>query len=425
VKSELGTRAGSPDRARLLIDVRPINAHVDTGLGVYSYQLGRRIAARCGEAATFIQQPGAAPLGVNAPIRLRPPDFDLDTDAKTLRTLAAAFGFTLTLSTYYPVPPSRRTPSILIVQDLIPLRLPDQYRGTPTYEMYDTHLRASCRGAAHVIAISEATRRDVIDLFGIADTRISVVYPGADHYGATAGNHPDGAIADGTRAEASAAHASTDGASADGMRGHATDRDGVPADGVPPRDVLAALAGRPFVLAASSTEPRKNLRAVLLAHGVIRERLGVDAPWLVLAGVGRGRRPEIEALVESHGGARQVLIAGRVTPAELTWLYRHARCFVFPSLYEGFGLPVVEAMRMGTPVVCSNRTSLPEVGGDAVSYADPESIDDLADTLLALITDDTLRHTQSTRGLAQARRFCWQRAADDTLQIVSDVLAVV
>jgi glycosyltransferase involved in cell wall biosynthesis len=243
--------------------------------------------------------------------------------------------------------------------------------------MYDTHLRASCRGAAHIITISDATRRDVADLFGIPDDRITVIYPGADHYGSV--------------------------------------------EEEPPGDVVASLAGRPFVLAASSIEPRKNLRAVLAAYAAIRERLGADGPWLVLAGVGRGRRPEIEALVETHG-AKQVLIAGRVTPGELAWLYRHARCFVFPSLYEGFGLPVVEAMRMGTPVVCSNSTSLPEVGGDAVSYADPESPADLADRLLALIEDERLRRDLSARGLAQASRFCWQRTADQVLQVITNVL---
>jgi glycosyltransferase involved in cell wall biosynthesis len=371
-----------PRGPRLLVDVRPINAHVDTGLGVYSYQLGRHLAAMCGHAVTFIQAPRGVTLGPNPPVRLRPPDFDLATDQKTLRTLAAAFGFDLTLSTYYPPPPSRRTPTVVVVQDLIPLRLPDQYRGTPVFDMYDTYLRSSCRGAAHVVAISEATRQDVAELFGLPERRITVVYPGADHYGSAQGGS---------------------------------------AEGVSPRDVAGALAGRPFVLASCSTEPRKNLRGVLAAYARVRARLGADSPLLVLAGVGRGRRAEIQALVDTHGPAN-VLIAGRVTPDELAWLYRHAQCFVFPSLYEGFGLPVIEAMRMGTPVVCSDRTSLPEVGGDAVSYADPESPEDLSDKLLRLLADPALRSELVRRGMTQAGRFRWRSAAVEILQIVARVL---
>lgn len=361
----------------LLIDVRPINEHRDTGLGVYSYHLGREMAARCLPRLTFIQAPRAAALAPDPPIRLRPPDFDLATDRQTLRTLAAAFGFDLMLSTFYPPPPSRRTPTIAIVQDLVPLRLPDQYRGTPVFEMYDTYLRASCRGAAHVITISASTRRDVIDLYGVPEARTTVVYPGADHYDISRG--------------------------------------------VPPPALASRLRTRPFLLAACSTEPRKNLRAVLAAHALTRTRLGAERPLLVLAGVGRGRRPEIEALVAAHDPA-DVVIAGRLTPHEFAWLYRHAQCFLFPSLYEGFGLPVVEAMRVGTPVVCANTTALPEVGGDAVCYVDPTSVEQMCEAIVTLVGDGDLRRDLARRGMAQADRFTWATSATEVLTVIASVL---
>ena len=358
--------------------MRSINAAVDTGLGVCAYQVGRHLAALCGDGVTFIQAPDAKALGPNPPVRLRRPDFDLAADQKTLRTLTAAFGFDLTLSTFYPIPPSRRVPSVVMVQDLIPLRLPEQYRGTPVYDHYDTYLRASCRGAAHVVATSQATRRDVVEIYGIPERDTSVVHLGADHFG--------------------------------GLDGHAS------------REALDAIAGRPFVLAACSTEPRKGLRVVLRAHASIRARLGADSPCLVLAGAGRGRRAEIDALVQAEGGGRDVIVTGPIAPDELAWLYREALCFVFPSLYEGFGLPVVEAMRMGTPVVCSNRSSLPELGGDAVSYVDPESPDDVSRAILALIADRELRCELGRRGTRQAERFRWRTTAVELLEIISRVL---
>ena len=377
----MSTVRSAPGRGRLLVDVRSINARLDTGLGICAYQVGRHLATLCGDRVTFIQAPDAAPLGPQPPIRLRRPDFDLAADRKALRTLTAAFGFDLTLSTFYPTPPSRRVPSVVMVQDLIPLRLADQYRGTPVYDHYDTFLRASCRAAAHVVATSHATHRDVVELYGISEQRISVIPLGADHV-ADADAAPD----------------------------------------APSPSVVNALAGRRFLLAACSTEPRKNLRATLAAHARIVARLGADRPCLVLAGAGRGRLSDIHALIAEHGDSDTVIVTGPVAPEQLAWLYRRALCFVFPSLYEGFGLPVVEAMRMGTPVVCSNRTSLPEIGGDAVRYADPESPDDLARAIVGVIEDDAVRQDLQARGPRQAERFRWRETAVGLLDVIQRVL---
>jgi glycosyltransferase involved in cell wall biosynthesis len=378
----VSTFRGAHGLGRLLVDVRSINARVDTGLGVCAYQVGRHLAALCGDRVTFVQAPDAAPLGPNPPVRLRRPDFDLAADQKTLRTLTAAFGFELALSTFYPIPPSRRVPSVVMVQDLIPLRLPDQYRGTPVFDHYDVYLRASCRGAAHVVTTSHATRRDVMELYGIPERHISVIPLGADHF-----------------------------AGIDDVE-----------DGGAPREIVDALAGHPFLLAACSTEPRKNLRGTLDAYARLRARLGADSPCLVLAGAGRGRRAEIDALVEAHGGGDGVIVTGPIDPAALAWLYRRTLCFVFPSLYEGFGLPVVEALRMGAPVVCSNRTSLLEIGGDAVHYAAPDSPDDLTRAMLEVIEDEGLRRDLKSRGPRQAERFQWRQTAAALLDVIQHVL---
>ena len=164
----------------------------------------------------------------------------------------------------------------------------------------------------------------------------------------------------------------------------------------------------PFVLAAGADEARKNL-AVLFRAMTRLSGLGVDVP-LVLCGPGK----RLLRQARRHA-APWLRYAGYVSDAELATLYAKTAALVFPSRYEGFGLPVLEAMTAGAPVVCAKASSLPEVAGDAALYFYPDDDAGLADQLGHLLRDDSVGARLRAAGLEQARRFSWRRCAGDTL----------
>jgi glycosyltransferase involved in cell wall biosynthesis len=138
---------------------------------------------------------------------------------------------------------------------------------------------------------------------------------------------------------------------------------------------------------------------------------------LVVAGAWDPRYPQSRARVEALDLGDKVRFLGTVPEQDLPALYSGAVLFVFPSEYEGFGLPVLEAMACGTPVVCSNRSSLPEIAGPAAVYVDPEDSSAIAAGLARVLEDDDLRESLSAQGLERARTFSWERTARETLRI--------
>lgn len=228
--------------------------------------------------------------------------------------------------------------------------------------------------AAAVIADSGQTKRDLVSLMNVPPERITVIWPGL--------NQPF---------------------SADPARGRAfRERRGL---GEGP---LILQIGRGFY---------KNLRAVLR----VLQRLRADGLPVRLARTGRLLGAE-KALAERLGVADAVIDLGGVADAELPALYNAVDLLLFPSLYEGFGWPPLEAMASGTPVVCSRAGSLDEVIGDAALTADPEDVDTLAWHAGSLLTDERLREALAARGLRHAERFRWERAADEVIGVYRRVL---
>lgn len=178
-----------------------------------------------------------------------------------------------------------------------------------------------------------------------------------------------------------------------------------------------------YLLFVSTIEPRKNVRGLLRAYRIARERFGPGLPPLVIVG-GRGWQGEVErvkALRESLGLVDRVLLPGYIPYEELPWIYSGASLFVFPSLYEGFGMPPLEAMACGTPVVCSNAASLPEVVGEAALRVDPGDDEGVADAMLQALSDSGLRERLVAAGLERAGRFTWRRNAEETLRVYREV----
>jgi glycosyltransferase involved in cell wall biosynthesis len=252
--------------------------------------------------------------------------------------------------------------------------------------------RYNARTATRVLADSDATRKDLLRYYGISEERIVVVYPGRDE------------------------------------------------TLVPVEDpqTLRAVRARyglsePYFLYVGTLHPRKNLVRLVNAFATLlrADRTGsgpadgrVDSasgPQLVLAGQKGWLYEEIFARVRKLNLEDSVILTGYVPDADLPALFGGALAFVFPSLYEGFGLPVLEAMACGTPVICSNVSSLPEVGGDAALLVDPLDTKALAEAMHQVSTDEGLRTTLVDRGYQQIKRFSWQRCANQVLQVLEDV----
>jgi glycosyltransferase involved in cell wall biosynthesis len=283
----------------------------------------------------------------------------------------------------YVLPLAWTGPSVVTVYDLSFWRTPERFPAAQRLYL-STLTRLSVRRAARVIAISESTKRDVMELMGVPADRVRVVPL---------------AIEEEFRPVTEAA------ALADLRR-----RRGLPEH---------------MILYVGTLEPRKNLVTLLEAYARCRGETSPESPWppLVLAG-GKGWGYEaIFAAVERLGLGEAVLFPGFVPHGELPLWYSAADIFVYPSLYEGFGLPVLEALSCGTPVITSNVSSLPEVAGEAGLLVDPTDAEALAEALCRVWGDADLRREMRTRGLAQAARFSLAALGRQTISVYQEAAA--
>ena len=270
----------------------------------------------------------------------------------------------------------RAARSVLTIHDLTLLLFPE-WHPADRLALMAPALEPAVRRADHVITPSQATRNDVLKLLPVDPERVSVV--------------PEGVAP--TFAP-------------------------MPAADVAARLAPLGLRGGDYLLFLGTIEPRKNLLRLLEAVELAAPQIGP----LVVAG-GRGwNDARIRAALARLAGAGRVRGLGYVPDDVKPALLAGARAFVYPSLYEGFGLPPLEAMACGTPVLTSSVASLPEVVGDAALLVDPEDVPALATALARIWREDPLRAELRARGLARARRFSWERTARLTLDVYRTVL---
>ncbi|NOZ27369.1 MAG: glycosyltransferase family 4 protein [Chloroflexi bacterium] len=170
-----------------------------------------------------------------------------------------------------------------------------------------------------------------------------------------------------------------------------------------------------FVLYLGTLEPRKNVIAAVEAFARWIQATGDRTTWLILGGAKGWYYEQIFSRVQELGITDRVRFPGYIPSAELPDWYRAAEVFLYPSLYEGFGLPPLEAMACGTPVITSNTSSLPEVVGDAALKVDPHDVEAIAEALARLLEDADLRRQLREAGLERARLFSWERTARETI----------
>jgi len=272
------------------------------------------------------------------------------------------------------IPPHRPScKSVITIHDLAFLLYPHFL--TKESARYYGHIDQAVRWTDHIVAVSHNTKRDTILHLGVAEDKITVVHEAAN---------PIFRPID--RQEA---------------RAQVRDRHGV--DG-------------PFVLFVSTIEPRKNVPTLLRALSQLKENYRSDVR-LVLAG-GRGWLYEdVFAVVQDLKLDGRVHFVGRVSSAELLYLYNAAELLAHPAFYEGFGLPPLEAMACGLPVIVSNVASLPEVVGDAGLLIDPHDVEELTVAMWRVLSDSALCQEMKEKGLRQAGQFSWERAARETATI--------
>ncbi len=274
----------------------------------------------------------------------------------------------------FAVPRIRASRTLVTIHDLAFYRCPDTL--TPRGQRYFAQATAQAvRRADAVIAVSNQTRQDLLDIYPISPDRVHVVYNGVESRFC-------------------------------------------PGDPASARERIRRTYGVEggYILFLGTLEPRKNVVGLLNAYALLRETGAGDLP-LVLAGRKGWLYERIFQAVEDLNLASHVHFLNHVPHADLPDLYRAAQVFAYPSFYEGFGIPVVDALACGVPVVTSNTSSLPEVTGDAALLVDPNDPEAIADALRRLIEDRALADALRQRGPRQAARFSWDRAAGETLDI--------
>jgi len=367
---------------RIGFDLRPF-LREETGVGVYFRNLLAELA-RIDEddeyvlfSASWKDRFPAANLPPFKKVRFR----DLRWPVKAVNfawyrlgrpRLDAIFGSRLDL-THSPTPLALPTAGkkIVTVCDLFFMDFPGRADREARRHFY-RRTESSLRRADGIVTISEFTKKALIERFGLDSDKIQVTYLGVNP-----------AFGD----EASA------GAVAEIRR-----KLDLPGD---------------FLLFVGASEPRKNLPRLVDALAILQRR-GLKIP-LVIAGRAGADEPALQAKIRARGLEPYVRRTGYLADADIRSLYRAAAVLVFPSYCEGFGLPLLEAMASGLPVAASGVSALPEIGGDAAVYFEPENAEGIADVLVKILRDEGLRAALKARGPARAKAFAWSKTAAETL----------
>ena len=283
---------------------------------------------------------------------------------------------------YFAPPLLPRTPTVVTIHDVIPLRMP-LYQAGAKVKAYVQLVSRAAHNAMMIITVSQHAKQDMVDALNLPEERIRVIYEAAgDEY------HP------------------------------VTD----------PQELATARAryglGERYVFYLGGLDQRKNVPQLVRAFAHVYRQVNDPKLQLLIAGNPDQRSgalfPDPRPIAADLGMTGQIIyrfIEEKDKPA----IYSGASAFVFPSLYEGFGLTPLEAMSCGAPVVCSNRTSLPEVVGDAAISIDPEDTKAMVDAIRRVLTDTELSAQLRVRSLARAAQFSWQKAASETLEVYEDM----
>jgi glycosyltransferase involved in cell wall biosynthesis len=368
---------------RVAIDARKLH---DFGIGTYIRNIVRQLARLDGQTEYVLicqsrDRDVAGSLGPNFRVVTNDsPPYSIREQFSVPWTTLRARAQVLH-EPHYVLPPMTPCRSVVTIHDCIHLRFP-QYLPTPGASAY---ARMQMGAAAHksdrILTVSEASKTDILKYFNVSPEKIAVIYNGIDERFLTE----------------------------------------------PPEEAVRHIAERyqlegEFVLYVGNVKPHKNVERLIDAFNRVRQA-GHDGVRLVVIGDEISKNAALRRAVHRHNLHKYVRFLGFLPDEMLAIVYRLAAVFVFPSLYEGFGLPPLEAMACGTPVITSNVSSLPEVTGGAALLVDPTSAEEIAQAIERVLTDAALRADLRARGLARARDFSWERSVARIREIYLEVAA--
>ncbi|OQA94403.1 MAG: Alpha-D-kanosaminyltransferase [Bacteroidetes bacterium ADurb.Bin217] len=267
--------------------------------------------------------------------------------------------------------------SVVTIHDVIYKFFPNDF---PMIDkaVYDIKWKHACTRADALIATSEATKQDVVELFGVPEKKIHVVYQTCDSMFENIVN--------------------------DSRKKEVCSKFSIP---------------QSFILYVGAITERKNILNLVQAYNAIKQ--DVDIP-LVLVGNGRQYVEKVKEYIIQESLQSRVILLSNVDSEDLPALYQSARMFVYPSKYEGFGIPILEALKSRTPVITSNISSLPEVGGNAAMYINPDSIEDLSEAMLFLYRNQDACNDLIQKGIAHAQQFSFSAFAHNTMNVYKSIL---
>jgi glycosyltransferase involved in cell wall biosynthesis len=289
-------------------------------------------------------------------------------------------GVDLVHEPHYVLPPATRCRSVVTIHDCIHLMFPQYLPNRIGYFYARGSMWTATRQADRILTVSEASKRDILRFFDIPPEKVQVVYNAIDERFLTP-----------------------------------------PAEATTDRVRQRYQLDHPFVLYVGNIKPHKNIERLIDAFGRARREGPADLK-LVVIGDEISRYPSLRRMVHRHKLDKFVRFLGFQPQETLASFYRLASVFVFPSLYEGFGLPPLEAMACGTPVVTSNVSSLPEIAGDAALLVDPYDVDAIARGIQQALGDPTVRAGLIARGKARARQFSWTDSVGQIHAVYQEVL---
>ena len=266
--------------------------------------------------------------------------------------------------------------SVLTVLDLTIVKHPEWFDHRWFYFYTKIMLPILARRADRIVTISQCSKRDLMDYYGLSAGKIAVIPPAVDHRLFHVNHNPESIQL-------------------------ARERFGI--------------YGK-YILSVGTLEPRKNFSRLVESFAILRRHAAEDCR-LVIVGEKGWKYDQIFRTVRALGLEDKVQFLGYVPEQDLPLLYRGAELFVYPSLYEGFGVPILEAMACGCPVVCSNRSAMPEVAGEAAILVNPEDPEGIAQVMGHVLSDPSLADAMRTVGKERAQRFCW----DDSARMLFDV----
>ncbi len=270
-------------------------------------------------------------------------------------------------------------PSVISVMDLSYLYFPQMFNSSDLYQLKNW-TAYSVKNASKVLTISKSSKNDIIASYGLTQDKVIATYLGVKQFVSLSPN-------------------------------------------IYPMNILKTKykISDNYILFVGTLQPRKNIERLIEAFSKIDiSELKVKDLQLIIVGKKGWLYESILSAPKTYGVEGSVKFLATVDNDELQTLYTHAKCFVLPSLYEGFGLPVLEAMQAGCPVIASNVSSLPEAGGEACLYVDPEDVDDIWDKIVKLVNNEKLRKELIEKGKEQVKKFSWEKTALETLKVLEE-----